>query len=73
MYVQRRIETDNAGEQNMTYKYREEVRGLHTVQTVEWALRDAANPRAKAFSLLNYSRLTDEARAFLQEYVKREG
>lgn len=61
----------NAGEHNMTYKYRQEVRGLQTVQTVEWKLRDAKNPRAEAFGLLSYSRLTDEARAYLQEYVKR--
>lgn len=54
----------------MTYKYREEVRGLHTVQTVQWALEEAKNPRAKAFELLAYSRLNDEARAYLQQYVK---
>lgn len=54
----------------MVYKYREEVRGLHTVETVQWKLQDAKNPRAEAFSLLNYSRLTDEARAYLQQYVK---
>lgn len=56
----------------MTYKYREEVRGLHTVETVKWALDEAANPRAKAFDLLSYSRLTDEARAYLQQYVRGE-
>lgn len=57
----------------MTYKYREEVRGLHTLETVKWALEKADNPRAKAFSLLDYSSLNDEARAYLQKFIKETG
>jgi hypothetical protein len=53
-----------------TYKYREEVRGLHTAETVKSDLAKATNPRAKAFDLLAYARLTDEARAYLQQYVR---
>lgn len=54
----------------MTYKYREEVRGLHTAQTAQWALEAATNPRAKAFDLLSYARLTDEAKAYLQQFIQ---
>lgn len=57
----------------MTYKYREEVRGLHTVETVKYAIGVAANPRAKAFDLLSYSRLTDEARAYIKQVVALGG
>jgi hypothetical protein len=53
------------------------VQGLNTLQTVKWALDRAAqgkstrtsNARAEAFWLLAYSRMTDEARAYLTEYV----
>lgn len=53
----------------MAYKYRVEARGLHTLETVQLDLSRAENPRAKAFNFLSYSRLTDEARAYLQHYV----
>jgi hypothetical protein len=53
--------------------------GLHTVETVKLDLEKAtkglstrtSSARAEAFWLLSYARLTDEARAFLQQYVKR--
>lgn len=51
------------------FPYRQEVRGLHTLETVKWDLEKAPNPRAKAFSFLSYSRLTDDARAYLQQFV----
>jgi hypothetical protein len=51
------------------YKYREQARGLHTLETVERDLTNAENPRTKAFLLLAYARLTDEARAYLERYV----
>lgn len=54
----------------MTYKYRVEVCGLHTVQTVKWVLEESDKPRAKAFSLLAYSRLDDDARNYLNDFVK---
>ena len=50
-------------------RYREEVRGLHTLETVRADLAKAANPRAKAFDLLSYARLTDEARTYLKETI----
>jgi len=53
----------------MTYKYREQVRGLHTLETVKSDLAKAENPRAKAFDFLSYARLTDEARAYLQQFI----
>ncbi len=58
------------------------VLGLHTLQTVKWDLEKAtrgksnrtSSARAEAFWLLSYSRMTDEAREYLQEFVaKREG
>ena len=51
------------------YRYREEVRGLRILETVKIDLSETANPRAKAFWLLSYARLTDEARAYLKQYV----
>ena len=47
------------------------VLGTHTLETVKRDLEKTENPRAKAFSLLSYCRLTDEAREYLQNYVKR--
>lgn len=48
-----------------------EIRGLNTIETVKRDLEIATNPRVKAFSLLSYSRLTDEAREYLQNYVNQ--
>jgi hypothetical protein len=52
------------------YKYREEVRGLRTLETVKSDLAKASNPRAKAFEFLAYARLTEEVRLYLQQYVR---
>lgn len=54
------------------------VLGTHTIETVKGALEKAAqglsnrapSARAEAFWLLSYARLTDEARVYLQQYVK---
>lgn len=55
------------------------VLGMHTLETVKSDLEKAAkglsnrtsNARAEAFWFLSYARLTDEARTYLQDYVKQ--
>ena len=55
------------------------VLGTHTLETVKHDLEKAArggsnrssSARAEAFWFLSYARLTDEARAYLNEYVKQ--
>lgn len=53
--------------------YRAEVRGLHTLETVKHDIESSENHRARAFFMLSYFRLTDEARAYINQLVKREG